>query len=70
MPKMKSNRLAAKKFRLNAKGAPKRAQANVTHNTGKRGSKRMRRLRHGKMVDESMMYQVGRQLPYRFSKSN
>ena len=70
MPKMKSNRLAGKKFRVNAAGKLKRAQANVTHNTGKRAPKRMRRLRHGKMVDDSNMYQVGRQLPYRAKGDN
>jgi large subunit ribosomal protein L35 len=64
MPKMKTNRLAYKKLRTNAKGKVKRTQANVTHNTGKRSPKRMRRLRHGKMVDDSNMRAIEGMLPH------
>ena len=64
MPKMKTNRLAYKKLRVNAKGKVKRAQANVTHNTGKKSPKRMRRVRHGKIVDDTNMRAVNEMLPY------
>ena len=64
MPKMKTNRLAYKKVRVNAKGKIKRTQANVTHNTGKRAGKRMRRLRHGKMTDKTNMRALNEMLPY------
>lgn len=64
MPKMKTNRLAYKKLRTNAKGKVKRTQANVTHNTGKRSPKRMRRLRHGKMVHDTNMRAIEGMLPH------
>jgi len=44
MPKIKTNKLARKKFRTNAKGAVKRGQCNKSHNTAKRSAKRMRKL--------------------------
>ena len=45
MPKLKTNRLARKKFKLRANGRIKRGQANTSHNTGKQRPKRKRQLR-------------------------
>ncbi|MBX7144121.1 MAG: 50S ribosomal protein L35 [Oligoflexia bacterium] len=64
MPKMKTNRTAYKKYRVNAKGKPKSYRANTSHNTGKKSAKRMRQLRHGQMVDATSMENISGQLPY------
>ncbi|WKZ56560.1 MAG: 50S ribosomal protein L35 [Bdellovibrionota bacterium] len=64
MPKMKTNRLAHKKFRVNAKGRAKKAMTNTSHNTGKKSSKRMRRLRGRVMVDKTNERAVKGLLPY------
>lgn len=64
MPKMKSNKIASKKFRFNAKGAAKHARTNTSHNTGKKSAKRMRHLSGTKMVDDTNMRDVKRLLPY------
>lgn len=53
MPKMKTNRMASKKFRVTGSGRVKRKRANTSHNTGKKPAKRMRQLRSGKMVDKT-----------------
>lgn len=45
MPKMKSNRSAAKRFRLTATGKVRRNQAFVRHNLTKKSRKRKRGLR-------------------------
>lgn len=64
MPKMKTNRQAKKKFRLNAAGKAKHAQAFTSHNTGKRSSKRNRRLRKTVPVNDRDMVHVRRTMPY------
>ena len=64
MPKMKTNRLAAKKFRKTGTGKFKRAQARTSHNTGKKSSKRMRRLKGSKVVDVTNSYDLKRLMPY------
>ena len=66
MPKMKTNRMARKKFRVTAKGKVKRLRANTSHNTGKKPAKRMRQLRHTKVLDKVETKMVRRMLPYAF----
>jgi large subunit ribosomal protein L35 len=63
MPKIKTNRMAYKKLRVNAKGKIKRAQAYKSHNTAKKSPKRKRQLRACKIVDSANMRNVRRQLP-------
>ena len=50
MPKMKSNRSAAKRFRLTATGKVRRNHAFARHILTKKTRKRKRRLRHTAMV--------------------
>lgn len=45
MPKMKTNRGAAKRFKITGKGKIKFARTNRRHILTKKGEKRMRRLR-------------------------
>lgn len=64
MPKIKTNRMASKKFRRTGKGKFKRAQARTSHNTGKMRPKRKRFLRQRRTVLKENMSQIGRMLPY------
>ena len=64
MPKMKSNRAAAKRFRFTASGKARRSQAFVNHILTKKSSKRKRQLRHGALVAECDQKEVKRLLPY------
>jgi large subunit ribosomal protein L35 len=58
MPKIKTNKLASKKIRVGGTGTVKFAQSNTSHNTGKKSSKKMRRLRGRKVVNKSNLRQV------------
>ena len=68
MPKMKTNRMARKKFRTGGRKGGKarlrKAQANTSHNTGKRSAKRIRQLRKRTGVDSTSDRQVRIMLPY------
>ena len=44
MPKMKTNRSAAKRFKITGKGKVKRRQANKSHILTKKTSKRVKRM--------------------------
>lgn len=63
MPKMKSNRGAAKRFRATAKGF-KRGQSHRRHILTKKTPKRKRQLRSPSMIHESDIGHVKRMLPY------
>ena len=51
MPKLKTNRGAAKRFKKTASGKFKRSQAYLRHILTKKSTKRKRQLREGLMVD-------------------
>ena len=53
MPKMKSNRGAAKRFRVTASGKVKRHSAYHSHILTKKSAKRKRNLRKESMVDSA-----------------
>ncbi len=53
MPKLKSNRGAAKRFKKSASGGFKRSRAYVNHILTKKSTKRKRQLRHGTMVADA-----------------
>ena len=63
MPKMKSNRAAAKRFGVTASGHVKRAKAFKSHILTKKAHKRKRNLRQGTLVAASDMKKVRRLLP-------
>jgi large subunit ribosomal protein L35 len=65
MPKLKSNRGAAKRFRRTGKGGFKRAQSHLNHILTKKSSKRKRQLRPMAQVAETDLDSVRRMLPYR-----
>ena len=62
MPKLKTSRAAAKRFRKTANGF-KRAQSHRRHILTKKPSKRKRQLRSGMMVSESDDNRVKQMLP-------
>lgn len=64
MPKMKTNRGAAKRFRKTASGRYKRAQSHRRHILTKKSTKRKRQLREGQLVHEADTKLVARMLPY------
>ncbi len=64
MPKLKTNRGAAKRFRRTGKGGFKRAQSHLNHILTKKSPKRKRQLRPTQQVAESDVKSVRRMLPY------
>ncbi len=64
MPKMKTNRGAAKRFRKTASGRYKRGNAFHSHILTKKDRKRKRRLRGTDMVSDVDTKSVRRMLPY------
>lgn len=62
MPKMKSNRGAAKTFRKTASGKFKRAHAFKKHILTKKTTKRKRHLRHASLVSKADKSRVARML--------
>jgi large subunit ribosomal protein L35 len=64
MPKMKTNRGAAKRFGLTGKGRFKRGQSHLRHILTKKSSKRKRQLGSAAHVAECDVPSVKRMLPY------
>ena len=64
MPKMKTNKSVAKRFKITGTGKVKRRQANKSHILTKKAQKRKRRLREGDLVDKSDHHRTMRMLPY------
>jgi large subunit ribosomal protein L35 len=64
MPKMKSNRGAAKRFRRSGSGGFKRNQSHRRHILTKKSTKRKRQLRNPSLVADVDTRMVSRMLPY------
>lgn len=64
MPKMKTNRGAAKRFKLTGSGKIKRNKAYSSHILTKKSTKRKRNLRKSGLICESDYKAVKRLLPY------
>jgi large subunit ribosomal protein L35 len=64
MPKIKTNRAAAKRFKRTGTGKFVRAKAFKSHILTKKSPKRTRRLRQDVTVDSANMKSVKRMLPY------
>lgn len=64
MPKLKTNRAAAKRFRRTASGGFKRSQGYRRHILTKKSTKRKRQLRSPSMVDKTNVAMIERLLPY------
>ncbi len=64
MPKLKTNRGAAKRFKKTAKGGFKRTQSHLRHILTKKSTKRKRQLRSSTMIAEADVKAVKQMLPY------
>lgn len=64
MPKMKTNRGAAKRFKKTGSGKIKRAKAFTSHILTKKSTKRKRNLRKSGLVDDSNVKSIRKILPY------
>ena len=64
MPKMKTNRGAAKRFKRTVSGRYKRAQSHLNHILTKKSTKRKRHLRSVELVEQADTRAVRRMLPY------
>ena len=64
MPKMKTNRGAAKRFKKTASGRYKRAQSHKNHILTKKSTKRKRHLRPMDMVADADVSMLRRMMPY------
>lgn len=64
MPKMKTNRGAAKRFKKTASGGYKRAQSYKNHILTKKSTKRKRHLRAIEQVADADVSMLRRMLPY------
>jgi large subunit ribosomal protein L35 len=64
MPKLKTNRAAAKRFKRTGTGKIKRRRAYLRHILSTKTRKQKRRLGKSALVDKADEYQILRLLPY------
>jgi large subunit ribosomal protein L35 len=64
MPKVKTKKSAAKRFKIRSGGSIKRSQAYLRHILTKKSTKRKRHLRGTSTVHDSNKRQVRAMLPY------
>jgi large subunit ribosomal protein L35 len=64
MPKIKTNRGAAKRFKTTATGKVKRKKAYHSHILTKKTTKRKRNLRQSILVDKTNQPNIKRLIPY------
>lgn len=65
MPKMKTHKGAAKRFKRTASGKFKRFKAYKSHILTKKSPKRLRNLRKSSLISKADMSRIERMLPYR-----
>jgi len=66
MPKIKTNKSAAKRFKITATGKVRRGQGWHSHLLRKKSAKRKRRLHHFTFVHKADLKRVRHMLPYAF----
>lgn len=65
MPKLKTKKAAAKRFKITGTGKLKRSKSNTQHILGKKSTKRKRNLRHATLVDKTVSNKIKTKLlPY------
>ena len=64
MPKIKTSRAAAKRFKNTGTGKLKRNKAYKSHILTKKSTKRKRNLRHATIADETNVKNMKKILPY------
>ena len=63
MPKMKTHRGSAKRFRRTGTGKLRRYKAYASHLTGKKSAKRIRNLRKSTTVSDADMRRIDKMIP-------
>ena len=64
MPKLKTNRGAAKRFKKTASGKYKRRSSHMNHILTKKSSKRKRQLRSSSLISAGDLKSIKKLLPY------
>jgi len=64
MPKLKTHKGAAKRFKKTATGKVKRGHAKLRHILTSKDTKQKRKLRHGALVSDGDLAKVLRMIPY------
>ena len=64
MPKMKTNKSYAKRFRVSGSGRVRRSKAGGNHLMQEKSRKRIRRARNNDMVDKTLERKIKRLIPY------
>ena len=64
MPKLKTKKAAAKRFKITGTGKLKRNKSNTQHILGKKSRKRKRNLRKQTTVDQTNVKNMKKILPY------
>ena len=64
MPKMKTRKAAAKRFKVSGRGRVRRPKSGGNHGMQEKSRKRLRRCRNNDMVDKTMQKHVKRMHPY------
>ncbi len=64
MPKMKTKKTAAKRFKVSGSGRVRRPKGGGNHGMQEKSRKRLRRLRNNDMVHKSLQKHIKRMLPY------
>ncbi|MBF0451531.1 MAG: 50S ribosomal protein L35 [Candidatus Magnetomorum sp.] len=64
MPKIKTNRAAAKRFKKTGSGKFKFSKSHANHILTKKSTKRKRDLRQGHIVDQTNEKAIRRMIPY------
>jgi len=64
MPKMKTNRAAAKRFKRTGSGKFKFSKSHANHILTKKTTKRKRVLRQGQIIDQTNAKCLKRMIPY------
>ena len=65
MPKMKTHRVAAKRFKKTGSGKIKRSKAYASHLLGSKTPKRKRNLRKAGLVSQEETKRISRLIPYK-----
>ncbi len=66
MPKMKTKRAAAKRFKVTGTGRIRRASAGKQHIMRGKSANRLRKLKKNAMVDPADEPRIARLIPYKF----
>jgi large subunit ribosomal protein L35 len=64
MPKLKTHKGAAKRFKKTATGKVKRGRSHLRHILTSKSTKRKRKMRHGGLVSDGDLAKVLRMIPY------